>query len=78
MSETQAAKAEVMEALKRRFRTDGRSPADLFGLMSTIAGEVLADMIFSAAKDQAHAERLLAIVEMSIRARWNLLASQPK
>ena len=76
MTETQAAKAEVMEALKRRFRADGRSPELMFGFMSTIVAEVLADMIFAAAKDEPHAERLMQIVNLSVRARWQALAAK--
>lgn len=76
MTETQAAKAEVMDALRRRFRTDGRDPAMLFGLMSATVGEVLADMIFSAAKNEDHADNLLEIVNVMIKARWSRLAAR--
>jgi hypothetical protein len=74
--EIQAMKVEVTEALARRIKDDTRDNAVVFGIASTVIGEVLADIIFAAAKDEKHAKNLLDIVNAMIFCRWRQLASK--
>jgi hypothetical protein len=68
--ELNAIRIEISEAIMRRLTDDGRPAADTFTVSSMGVAEVLADMIHGAAKDAAHAERLLAILCGVIRNRW--------
>lgn len=77
MQEFGALKIEIGEAVSRRLVGDGRSEQDLFALALAAIGEVTADMIFAAAKDQAHAESLLLSLDMMMRQRWAVLAGRP-
>jgi hypothetical protein len=70
MSEIQAIKIEVSEAIKRRLNDDGRSPAALYGITTVALAELVADITFAAAKDQNHARKLLNIIIALIEARW--------
>ncbi len=73
MSEIQAIKVELMEAVKRRVESDQRSPEQLFGIQSTAIGETLADLIYASAQDAAHRSRLLYIINGLIESRWKQL-----
>lgn len=61
-AEMAAAKAEIKEAMIRRYAQDGRSPAAVYGAMTTVTAELLAEMTASAARDEEHAKRLCEIV----------------
>lgn len=74
MSEAAAVKTEIVEAMKRRFVGDTRDQSELFGIMSVALSEVMADMIFAAAKNEEHGRNLLAICQMYIDRRWRDLA----
>jgi hypothetical protein len=74
-AEIHAVKQEIAEVLRRRFDGDPR-PGDItFATALSAVSEVLADQIFSAARDEAHAERMLNISGMFVRNRWEFLAA---
>ena len=73
-AEIGAVKTEIVQAMRRRLSGDRRLPSDLFGVGITAIGECVADMMFAAARDEAHAERLLHILNAIVRSRWNQLA----
>lgn len=61
-AEMKAAKAEIKEAMMRRYAHVGRSPAAVYGAMTTVTAELLAEMTVFAAKDEAHAKHLCGLV----------------
>lgn len=76
MSDVNAIKTEIREAMMRRLTGDGRDPALVFGLASTAISELLAELIFAAAKDRDHGDHLLDIVNACIMSRWRSLADK--
>jgi len=76
MTEAGAVKAEMVEAMKRRFVGDTRDQSELFGIMSVAVSEVLADMIFAAATSEEHGKTLMAICQMYVETRWKALAKR--
>ena len=72
-NEIQAIKTEITEAIIRRGNIDSRPPSASYSLVSVALADVLADIIFAAAKDRGHAQRLLSIINQQIEARWRCL-----
>ena len=72
--EMTAAKTEVREAMLRRYQTDGRDPAAVFGAMTTILGELIGEMIAAGAQDKEHREKLALIVSSLIKNRMEAVA----
>lgn len=78
MTEISAIKIEIAAAIYRRMKMDGRASSDLFGVAQAALSESLADLIFAAAKDRPHGERLLSISKTIIESRWRQLAVDHK
>jgi hypothetical protein len=76
VTEIEAVKREINEAIVRRLSADGRAPSQLFGVASTAIAEVLADMIFAAAKSEDHGYDLLRMLLGVVRSRWDVLAKR--
>ena len=66
-AEMAAAKAEIKEAMIRRYAQDGRSAAAVYGAMTTVTAELLAEMTASAARDGVHAKHLCDLVTVLIK-----------
>jgi hypothetical protein len=73
-SEEKALKIELGAVISRRYHDDPRPNNEQIGIVLSVMGELLADLIFSAARDQAQGERLLFIVNSRVRSRWAQLA----
>jgi len=76
MTEIQALKTEISQAILRKLQDDSRTPAELFGVASTAVTETLADLIFSVAKDEAHGTELLGLTLAIVWSRWAVLAKE--
>jgi hypothetical protein len=61
-AELNAIRIEISEAIKRRMSDDPRLAAETFTVTSMAVAEVLADLIYGAATDAAHAQRLVVIM----------------
>lgn len=61
-AELNAIKIEISEAIMRRMKGDHRPAAATFTVSSMAVAEILADMIYGAAKDAEHAHRLVTIL----------------
>lgn len=73
LGEIQAVKTEITEAILRRVKGDGRDPSHLYSTASVALAEVMADIIFAAAKDREHAHGLLRLLVAQIENRWRQL-----
>lgn len=65
-AEMAAAKIEVREALVRRYAEDGRSPAEIFGVMTRLLCELLGEAIGSGGRDRAHRAHLSDLMHVQI------------
>ena len=72
--ERKALKTEIMELVKRRYGDDERDASKIYSDCSIVLASVIADLTFSAAHDERHANHLLKIIESYVRSRWKALA----
>ena len=79
-AEMAAAKAEIRAAMLRRYAEDGRSPAAVYGAMTTVTAELLAEMTAAAARDEAHVRSLcgimIALIESHALKVWKIKAAK--